>query len=105
MEQQDIEKSAAVKGAHIDENHVQIPDWDRFEQNKQVPQYQEPVGPPPSRPGLSTSAFTSKLNSVFPRDKRYIGLKRRTFFIVLLALVLALLALIIGLAVGLSSKK
>ena len=46
-----------------------------------------------------------KVNAVLPRSRSYFGLKRRTFLIVLACAVLALLALIIGLAVGLTKHS
>ncbi|KAH0293805.1 hypothetical protein KCU62_g968, partial [Aureobasidium sp. EXF-3399] len=43
-----------------------------------------------------------KFNAILPRSRSYFGLKRRTFLIVLACGLLALLALIIGLTVGLT---
>ena len=53
----------------------------------------------------SKAAFANKFDSILPPHKRYIGLSRKVFLLVLLGIFLALLALIIGLAVGLSSKS
>ncbi|CAD0111982.1 unnamed protein product [Aureobasidium uvarum] len=50
-----------------------------------------------NRPGAKT-VLQEKLNAVLPRSRSYCGLKRRTFLIILACTVLALLALIIGLA-------
>lgn len=44
----------------------------------------------------------AKLNTLLPKHKKYLGLRRNAFLIVLLIAVLALLVLIIGLAAGLS---
>jgi hypothetical protein len=46
-----------------------------------------------------------KFDSAMPPHKKYLGMRRKVFLLVLLAAVLALLALIIGLAVGLSQKS
>ncbi|KAG9676990.1 hypothetical protein KCU99_g2193, partial [Aureobasidium melanogenum] len=48
------------------------------------------------------AVLQEKFNAAFPKSRSYLGLKRRTFLIVLACTVLALLALIIGLAVGLT---
>ena len=52
-------------------------------------------------------AISDRLDRILPPHKRYFGRSRRTLFIAILALFLCILALIIGLAVGLShgSKK
>lgn len=57
-----------------------------------------------SRAGGKT-VLQEKFNAVLPRTRSYFGLKRRTFLIVLACAVLALLALIIGLAVGLTKHS
>lgn len=57
-----------------------------------------------SRAGGKT-ALQEKFNAVLPRSRSYFGLKRRSFLIVLACAVLALLALIIGLAVGLTKHS
>jgi hypothetical protein len=51
------------------------------------------------------STLRQKLDSTMPPHKKYLGMKRNVFLLVLLAAVLALLALIIGLAVGLTQKS
>ncbi|KAG9555291.1 hypothetical protein KCU77_g19000, partial [Aureobasidium melanogenum] len=48
------------------------------------------------------AVLQEKFNAVLPKSRSYLGLKRRTFLIVLACILLALLALIIGLAVGLT---
>lgn len=52
-------------------------------------------------------ALADRFDRVLPPHRRYLGRSRRTFLFIVLALFLCLLALIIGLAVGLtkSSKK
>lgn len=47
----------------------------------------------------------SKLDIWMPPQRRYIGLRRRTFMIIALCVIIALLALIIGLAVGLTKRS
>lgn len=51
------------------------------------------------------STLPQKFDSAMPPHKRYLGMKRNIFLLVLLATILALLALIIGLAVGLTQKS
>jgi len=51
------------------------------------------------------AVLQEKFNAVLPRSRSYFGLKRRTFLIVLACGLLALLALIIGLAVGLTKHS
>jgi hypothetical protein len=51
------------------------------------------------------SALRQKFDSAMPPYKKYLGMKRKVFLLVLLVAFLALLALIIGLAVGLSQKS
>ncbi|KAG9690657.1 hypothetical protein KCU95_g8707, partial [Aureobasidium melanogenum] len=48
------------------------------------------------------AVLQEKFNAALPKSRSYLGLQRRTFLIVLACTVLALLALIIGLAVGLT---
>jgi hypothetical protein len=57
-----------------------------------------------SRAGGKT-VLLEKFNAVLPRSRSYFGLKRRTFLIALACAILALLALIIGLAVGLTKHS
>lgn len=51
------------------------------------------------------SILVSKLDTALPPHRRYVGLSRKVFLLVLVGVSLALLALIIGLAVGLSDKS
>lgn len=51
------------------------------------------------------STLQQKFDSAMPPHKRFLGMKRKTFLLVLLATILALIALIIGLAVGLTRKS
>ncbi|KAI4732044.1 hypothetical protein E4T49_00285 [Aureobasidium sp. EXF-10728] len=57
-----------------------------------------------NRPGAKT-VLQEKFNTVLPRSRSYFGLKRQTFLIVLVCTILAVLALIIGLAVGLAKHS
>ncbi|KAF2125030.1 hypothetical protein P153DRAFT_300866 [Dothidotthia symphoricarpi CBS 119687] len=50
-------------------------------------------------------AMSDRFDRVLPPHKRYLGRSRRTFLIIAVAVFLCLLALIIGLAVGLSGKS
>jgi hypothetical protein len=49
-------------------------------------------------------AIADRFDRIFPPYKRYVGLKRRTFLLILLGVVLAIIALAVGLGVGLSKK-
>lgn len=49
--------------------------------------------------------LSDRLDRILPPHKRYLGRSRRTFLITLLVAFICLLALIIGLAVGLSKKS
>lgn len=49
-------------------------------------------------------AIADRFDRVLPPYKRYIGLKRRTFLLVLLGILLAIIALAVGLGVGLGKK-
>ena len=58
------------------------------------------------QPRASTKeVLQRKLDTIMPPHKKYIGLRRDIFLLVLLGAFLALLALIIGLAAGLSSSS
>jgi len=50
-------------------------------------------------------ALSDRFDRMMPPHKRYLGRRRRTFLIVLLVAFVCLLALVIGLAVGLSKKS
>lgn len=54
--------------------------------------------------GASTTrwALSDRIDRILPPHRRYLGRSRRTFLIVIAVIVVCLLALIIGLAVGLS---
>lgn len=49
-------------------------------------------------------AIADRFDRVFPPYKRYVGLKRRTFLLILLGAIIAVIALAVGLGVGLSKK-
>lgn len=50
-------------------------------------------------------ALSDRFNQALPPHKRYFGRSRRTLFIIVFVALLCLLALIIGLAVGLKKSK
>ncbi|EME44177.1 expansin-related protein [Dothistroma septosporum NZE10] len=78
---------------------AQVPEWEHITAARQ----QDATGEKATRPaGLPLSA---RFDAVMPAHGRYLGMKRRTFLIALGAGGLALLALVIGLAVGLSHKS
>ncbi|KEQ86498.1 hypothetical protein D6C78_05026 [Aureobasidium pullulans] len=86
-----------------DPNTIQIPEWD----SNAVHTSKDGVATT-SQPGAhhgGKAVLQEKFNAVLPRSRSYFGLKRRTFLIVVACAFLALLALIIGLAVGLTKHS
>ncbi|CAD0028400.1 unnamed protein product [Aureobasidium pullulans] len=84
-------------------NTIQIPEWD----SNAVHTSKDGVATT-SQPGAQhggKAVLQEKFNAVLPRSRSYFGLKRRTFLIVVACAFLALLALIIGLAVGLTKHS
>ncbi|KAK0284888.1 hypothetical protein LTR35_000223 [Friedmanniomyces endolithicus] len=94
---------ASTEPAHtIPRKEIQIPEWDDAAVNKETDAKDGNAqsARAPARVGLS-----SKLDSILPPHRRYLGLSRKVFLIALLAAILALLALVIGLAAGLSARS
>lgn len=84
-------------------NTIQIPEWD----SNAVHTSKDGIATT-SQPGAhhgGKAVLQEKFNAVLPRSRSYFGLKRRTFLIVVACAFLALLALIIGLAVGLTKHS
>ncbi|GAB7352038.1 hypothetical protein MBLNU459_g2550t1 [Dothideomycetes sp. NU459] len=84
--------------------NIQIPDWDN-NAIKRKPVASNTDAPPAYDANVQhkeQAGFKAKLDSVLSPHRSYLGLKRRTFLIVLGCVLLAVLALIIGLAVGLT---
>lgn len=79
---------------HFANKEVEVPEWEHT---------QDPSNDGATRsPG---STLMAKFDSRMPPHKKYLGMKRNVFLLVLLAAFLALLALIIGLAVGLTHNS
>jgi hypothetical protein len=51
------------------------------------------------------SSFAERFNRRFPAHRRYLGMSRKIFLCVLVATIVVLLALIIGLSVGLTKRS
>lgn len=86
-----MDKEAASKEVHVPEwEHIAAADGGF--QDTQTP-----------RRSIRAAA-TTKLNTVLPPHRTYMRLSRRNFLIALTAAFLALFALVVGLAVGLSSS-
>lgn len=51
------------------------------------------------------AAIRTRFNTVLPADRRYVGMTRRVCILVSLAICLIVLALILGLAIGLSRRS
>lgn len=91
-------------GANNGAAPTQLPEWEvPGKKGKQQPMTQRF-----SRPKSGTSlslALSRRFDRVFPPNRTYLRLRRRTFLFALLAVIIALLALIIGLAVGLTRNS
>ncbi|GAB7366774.1 hypothetical protein MBLNU230_g0728t1 [Neophaeotheca triangularis] len=77
-------------------------------QNKELhdPEWDEAGNQASARPNQSLkSTLSGNFDNLLPPHRRYLGLRRRTFLIVIAAIFLALIALIIGLAVGLTTSS
>jgi hypothetical protein len=85
-------KNPIMKEAHV-------PEWEHIAARQHDAGGQKA---PRQSTGLPLRA---RFDAILPAHRRYLGMKRKTFLIALGAAFLALLALIIGLAVGLSSKR
>ena len=80
-----------------EDKETQVPEWEHEAGNKNANARR-------SQRSIK-EAFLGKLDALVPPHRRYCGLSRKIFLWVLFAVVLALLALIIGLAGGLSKSK
>ncbi|KAK7700746.1 hypothetical protein SLS57_011998 [Botryosphaeria dothidea] len=74
---------------------TQVPDWEPAAQGGQGTGIKRSLG----------ETLRSKFDAACPPHKKYLGLKRRTFLLVLLGVVIAIIALAVGLGVGLSKKS
>lgn len=82
---------------------IQVPDWDDHAiKRKPVASNADPPAYDTVATQEKQSGFQAKFDSVLSPHRKYLGLTRKTFLIVAACAVLALLALIIGLAVGLT---
>ena len=79
----------------VTDKDVEVPEWEHTNGTNNAGATTQSVGP----------NLRQKLDSAMPPHKKYLGLKRNIFLLALLAAFLALLALIIGLAVGLTQKS
>ena len=80
-----------MEGAVKDESKAQhqVPEWETGDASQK-------------RKPFSNQFRSIRLSGILPPHKEYLGLRRRTFLIVLAAVLIALVGLIIGLAVGLT---
>jgi hypothetical protein len=79
----------------ITDKEVEVPEWEHAAAATNN-------GTATRAPGTT---LTQKFDSAMPPHKKYLGMRRKVFLLVLLAAFLALLALIIGLAVGLTQRS
>lgn len=77
------------------------PQWDTGAQDPENPAHQSPR----AKMAGAKGAVAARFNSLFPPHRTYFGRSRRTFLLVVCGAILALLALIIGLAAGLTAHK
>src|SRR5580700_2048970 len=66
------------------------------------PKERESIAP---EPALPQSKPWGRFDALLSPHRRYLGRSRRTFLLIILAIFLCLLALILGLAIGLSRRK
>lgn len=73
----------------------------------EVPEWEHTNGSNGARPVTHSAkpSLKEKFDTAMPPHKKYLGMKRNIFLLALLAAFLALLALIVGLAVGLTQKS
>ncbi|KAJ9635905.1 hypothetical protein H2199_008259 [Coniosporium tulheliwenetii] len=69
-----------------------------------VPDWEHEAPAPTTRRPAFTTVLKTKFNTLLPPHRTYLGLSRRIFLLILSLVFLSLLALIIGLAVGLSLR-
>lgn len=82
---------------------TQIPDWEHETTAKsKLPSQSSPRTRANQK---QKQSLQTRLDNGMPPARRYLGLRRRTFLIVAACAILALLALIIGLAAGLSQRS
>lgn len=80
-----------------------IPEWDENAQNVDTIGKAEAGNKTAIQSaGMSSQGLKDKFNRMFPAQKTYLGLRRRTFLIALACAALAIIGLVVGLAVGLT---
>lgn len=77
------------------DKEVEVPEWEHTNVSSGADPATQPTKP----------SLKERFDTAVPPHKKYLGMKRNIFFLALLAAFLALLALIIGLAVGLTQKS
>jgi hypothetical protein len=65
----------------------------------------EPISRAPARKRWRFASLHSLFDKAFPARRTYFGIRRKTFLLVALGVFIMLLALIFGLAIGLTHKK
>ena len=77
------------------DKEVEVPEWEHTNGSNSAG-----LAAQSTKPSLK-----EKFDTAMPPHKKYLGMKRNIFLLAILAAFLALLALIIGLAVGLTQKS
>ncbi|KAL1631702.1 hypothetical protein SLS56_004376 [Neofusicoccum ribis] len=90
-----VTKEEATLPTTEPQHATQVPDWEPAAQAGQGAGVKRSVG----------ETLRSKFDAACPPHRSYLGLKRRTFLLALLGAVLAIIALAVGLGVGLSKKS
>lgn len=80
---------------------TQVPEWEHIAVSR-VSEKQDITS---TRRESIRTVLVTKLDSILPPNRKYIGLSRKALLWTLLAISLALLILIVGLAAGLSQKS
>lgn len=96
-----VETPRVPDAQHATNNETAVPEWEHIAAKEHG---SKQTGDHQAR-GSTKEAFQRKLDAVMPPHRKYIGLRRNVFLLALLAASLALLALIIGLAVGLTKSS
>lgn len=79
----------------IMDKEVEVPEWEHTNVSTSADPATQSTKP----------SLKERFNTAMPPHKKYLGMKRNIFLLAILAAFLALLALIIGLAVGLTQKS
>ena len=89
--------SKEVDTTVVPEKELEIPEWEAHRQDNLAGNARLPRR-------SAAAVFSNKLGSVLPPQRRCLGLSRKVFLLALAAAIVVLLALVVGLAAGLTTK-